>query len=241
MKIEMHVHTRFSKDSLLPLHILLLMCKIKKIKCIAITDHNEIKGAIKAKKIFEKHKINVIVGEEILTEQGEIIGLFLNNKIEKNLTAKETIQEIKKQNGIVYIPHPFDQKRNKTVLQYEQLIVNKSDVQLIECYNGRNIDEEYGIKQNEIAEKIGKIKVIGSDAHTWFEVGRNTMEIKRFNTQEEFLTNLKNAEFKTKKCIKLAHIVTKIDKTIKMIFRGDFNGINRIIIRKFKGREQKTS
>ena len=56
MKIEMHVHTRFSKDSLLPLHILLFMCKTKKITCIAITDHNEIKGAIKAREIFAKHK-----------------------------------------------------------------------------------------------------------------------------------------------------------------------------------------
>lgn len=241
MKIEMHVHTRFSKDSLLPLHILLFMCKIKKIKCIAITDHNEIKGAIKAKEIFAKHKVNVIVGEEILTKQGEIIGLFLNRKIEKNLTAKETIQEIKKQNGVVYVPHPFDKKRNKTVLQYEQIIANKDDIQLIECYNGRNIEKEYGIKQGEIAKKIGKIKVVGSDAHTWFEVGRNTMEISDFDTQEEFLNNIKSAKFNTKKCIKLAHIFTKIDKVIKMIFKGDLNGINRIIIRKFKGREQKTS
>ena len=237
MKIEMHVHTRFSKDSLLPLHVLLFMCKIKKIKCIAITDHNEIKGAIKAKQIFAKHKINVIVGEEILTKQGEIIGLFLNRKIEKNLTAKETIQEIKKQNGVVYVPHPFDKKRNKTVLQYEQIIANKDDIQLIESYNGRNIEKEYAIKQNEIANEIGKTKVVGSDAHTWFEVGRNTMEIRNFDAQEEFLNNIKSAKFNTKKCIKLAHIFTKIDKATKMIFKGDLNGINRIITRKFKGRK----
>ena len=234
MKIEMHVHTRFSKDSLQPLFILLIMCKIKKVDCIAITDHNEVIGAIKAKKIFKKHNIKVIVGEEIFTKDGEIIGLFLNEKIDKGLSAKDTINEIKKQDGIVYIPHPYDIKRKNTVLKYEEIISNKLDIQLIECYNGRNVEDEYEIKQNEIAQKIGKIKVIGSDAHTWFEVGRNTMEIDEFSTKDELLKNLKKAKFNKKRCIKFAHTVTKIDKLIKMITKGDFNGINRIITRKLK-------
>lgn len=234
MKIEMHVHTRFSKDSLQPLHILLIMCKIKKIDCIAITDHNEIIGAIKAKKLFEKYKIRVIIGEEIFTKDGEIIGLFLNKKIEKGLSVEETIKEIKKQNGIVYIPHPFDIKRKKTVLEYEKIISNKNDIELIECFNGRNIEDIYEIRQNKIAEKINKTKVIGSDAHTWFEIGRNTMKIKEFMNQKEFINNIKNAEFSKSKCIKFAHTITKIEKIIKIILKGEFNEISRIITRKFK-------
>ena len=63
------------------------------------------------------------------------------------------------------------------------------------------------------------------------------MEIRDFDTREEFLNNIKSAKFNTKKCIKLAHTVTKIEKAIKMIFKGDLNGINRIIVRKFKGRK----
>ncbi|WP_338587248.1 PHP domain-containing protein [Clostridium baratii] len=237
MRIEMHVHTRFSKDSLQPLYILLIMCKIRKIKCIAITDHNEIIGAIKAKSIFKKYNIDVIVGEEIFTKDGEIIGLFLKEKIASNLSAKETINQIKKQNGIVYVPHPFDIKRKKTVLKYEEIISNKDDIQLIECFNGRNIKEEYSVNQNNIAEKIRKTKVIGSDAHTWFEIGRNTMEIEAFKNKEEFLENIKKAKFNTKKCINIAHTVTKFVNIIKMMLKGDLNGINRIIVRKFKRTE----
>ena len=69
--------------------------------------------------------------------------MFLNKKIEKGLSAKDTIEEIKKQNGIVYIPHPFDKKREKTVLKLEAIISSQDDIQVIECYNGRNIEEEY--------------------------------------------------------------------------------------------------
>ncbi len=234
MKIEMHVHTRFSKDSFQSLYFLLIMCKIKKVDCIAITDHNEIIGAIKAKRIFEKYNIKVIIGEEIFTSDGEIIGLFLNKKIEKNLSAEETIDKIRQQNGIVYIPHPYDTKRKNTVLKYEKIISNSNDIDLIECFNGRNVEDVYEIKQTEIAEKINKTKVIGSDAHTWIEIGRNTMKINEFTSKREFIENIKNAEFNKKKCIKFAHTITKIVKIIKTILKGELNEISRIITRKFK-------
>lgn len=234
MKIEMHVHTRFSKDSLLPLHILLIRCKLKKIDCIAITDHNEVKGALVAKRLFEKHNVKVIVGEEIFSKNGEIIGLFLKEKINEGLSAEDTIDQIRKQDGIVYVPHPYDVKRHKTVLQYEKILENKDQIDLIECYNGRNIKEEYGIRQNEIANEINKTKVIGSDAHTWFEIGRNTMEISEFKNTNEFLNVMKNAKFNKRKCIKFAHNVTKVDKLLKMIIKGDWHGISRVIIKKFR-------
>ena len=116
-KTEFHVHTRYSKDSCLNYLMLLLMLKIKKIDTIVITDHNEIKGALKYQKKLQKHHINVIVGEEIFTTKGEIIGLNLNKRIQEGLTPLQTIKEIKKQNGIVYIPHPYDEKRYKKVMR----------------------------------------------------------------------------------------------------------------------------
>ena len=85
-KTEFHVHTRYSKDSCLNYLMLLLMLKIKKIDTIVITDHNEIKGALKYQKKLQKHHINVIVGEEIFTTKGEIIGLNLNKRIQEGLT-----------------------------------------------------------------------------------------------------------------------------------------------------------
>ena len=110
-KSEFHVHTRYSKDSILSYWLLLLILKIKKINTVAITDHNEVAGALKYKDKFKKHGIELIVGEEIFTNKGEIIGLGLTTKIEPDLSPKETIKQIKEQNGIVYVPHPYDEKR----------------------------------------------------------------------------------------------------------------------------------
>src|SRR5690606_3298386 len=98
--------------------------KVKKIDIVGITDHNEIKGAQEFKKFLEKFGIKVIVGEEIFSSKGEIIGLFLSEKIEPGMSPRDTMLEIKKQGGLVYIPHPYDEKRYKTVLAEEEIEKN---------------------------------------------------------------------------------------------------------------------
>lgn len=231
---EFHVHTRYSKDSILSFWLLLLMLKIKKINTIAITDHNEVIGALKYKDKFKKLGIELIVGEEIFTNKGEIIGLGLTKKIEPDLSPKETIKQIKEQNGLVYIPHPYDEKRYKTVLVEEEIKNNKNDIDFIEVHNGRNISKEYDKKQNEIAEKYNLTKIIGSDAHTFFELGRNYIVTKNKITIDELRNNYKDIEFNEKKCINLAHNCTKLAKIITFISKGDFYGIIRVIKKKFK-------
>lgn len=230
--VEFHVHTRYSKDSFLGKVFLFLMCKIKKIDCIAITDHNEIDGAIKYKKFFERHKIDVIVGEEIFTNDGEIIGLFLKEKIEPSLSAEETIVQIKKQNGIVYIPHPYDEKRNKTVIKTEILNIIYKDADLIECHNGRNIKIEFSNKQEEIANKYNIKKVVGSDAHAFYEIGRNYCVVGEKINRNNIKSVISKAEFKTKKCIRFAHFHTKIVRLAKMIKGGQWNELSGIINKK---------
>lgn len=234
MKLEMHVHTRFSNDSLLPLWLIFLMCKIKKISCIAITDHNTIEGAVKFKEKFEKRNLKVIIGEEIMTSHGEIIGLFLEERVKSGMSPQDTIDEILRQRGIVYIPHPFDKKRNRTVLDSKYIKANLDKISFIEMHNGRNISEEYSIRQNEIAEKYGVIKVIGSDAHTFIELGRNYMKIENFNTTKEFITVISKSEIVCSPCLKICHTLTKFTKIIKFIIIGDLNGLFRIINKKFK-------
>ena len=236
-KTEFHVHTRYSKDSCLNYLMLLLMLKIKKIDTIVITDHNEIKGALKYQKKLQKHHINVIVGEEIFTTKGEIIGLNLNKRIQEGLTPLQTIKEIKKQNGIVYIPHPYDEKRYKSVLKEEEIKKNREYIDLIEIHNGRNISKDFSYKQNKIAEKYKIKKIIGSDAHTFFEIGRNIIITKEKITDKNILTEY---QFVKKDCLKFSHTCTKFIKLIKVILRGDFNGIYRIINRRFKRNNKKT-
>ena len=210
------------------------MCKIKKISCVAITDHNTIEGALKFKKKYEKKGIEVIVGEEIMTSNGEIIGLFLKEEIRKGMTPDETIEAIINQGGLVYIPHPFDLKRKRTVIGFEDIKRNKKRINFIESYNGRNILKEYGVEQNKIANELNIIKVIGSDAHTIFELGRNYMEIENFYNKEEFIKSISNAKFIESPCLKICHLITKCDKLAKIILKGDFNELFRTINKRIR-------
>lgn len=235
-KIEFHVHSIASNDSLLTKFFMCLMCKIKKINCLVITDHNEIWFAQKYKSYFKKNNIDVIVGEEIFTNEGEIIGLFLTEKINPGLSLGETIKLIKKQDGLVYVPHPYDPKRRKTVLKENSMKKYLKEIDFIEMHNGRNYYKETSDKQLEIVENFSSNKVIGSDAHTFYELGRNYCYVDSYD-KEFFVSNMKNAVFHKKKCIKIAHLNTKVVKLIKIILRGDINGFVRIIKRKIKKRK----
>ncbi len=235
-KVEFHVHSIASKDSFLNRYLMLFMAKLKKIDCLAITDHNEVKFAMKNKDFFEKRKVKIIVGEEIFTQDGEVIGLFLTKKIQPNLTAEDTIKEIREQGGLVYIPHPYDEKRQKTVLKEECIESLSGEIDLIEKHNGRNISETFSKKQNELAEKYGLRKVVGSDAHIFYELGRNYCMLEKVD-KENLLYSLEKGVFHERKFIKIAHFNTKLVKLLKLLMKGDIDEICRVINRKFKRRK----
>lgn len=236
-RLELHIHTTYSHDSIMPFWLLYMKCRFLGITHVAITEHNNIKGAL-AFRDYCRSKgdfVKVIIGEEIMTDKGEIIGLFLNKEIKPMQSPKETINAILKQKGIVYIPHPFDKKRYKTVLDEQSISDNCKYIDCIECHNGRNIADEYSIKQEEIADRYGLQKVIGSDAHTIFEVGRNFMDVLIDpKDAESFRCAIKSATFNKKKCLRFCHIFTKIDRAIKFLRKGDINGLYRIINKKIR-------
>ena len=237
IRLETHCHTRYSKDSLLLHSLLYLKCRLCHIDAIAICEHNNIQGALKFKEYCykRKNKVFVIVGEEIMTSSGEIIGLYLNEAITAGLSCDETIDRIMSQGGVVYVPHPYDEKRSKTVLSEDCICSNSYRIDCIECYNGRNVEDYYSVKQTSIADKYSLVKVVGSDAHTLMEIGRNYMEVDSIpSNSSEFKSVIQSCTFHTKPCIKLAHKVTKCAKLIKMIVKGNFNEIYRVINRKIK-------
>lgn len=236
MRLEIHCHTKYSKDSLLAFPLLYLKCKLCGINCIAVTEHNNIIGATKFKEYCQKRKKNlfVIVGEEIMTKSGEIIGLYLQKEIPEGLSCEETIAQIREQNGIVYIPHPYDEKRKKTVLKEESIKEFAPVIDCMECHNGRNVSPLYDKKQHEIATKYGITKVIGSDAHTFLEIGRNFMNVESIpDTPEKFRSVIATATFHEKKCIKLCHQITRIAKLIRIIEKGDIDELHRIVNKRF--------
>lgn len=236
-RCEFHIHTDASHDSLMSDRVLLRSCKKTGVDCIAVTDHNEVKGALGLKSPFEAEGIQVIVGEEVFTSEGEIIGLWLSERIEPGMTPEETVGEIKRQGGAVYVPHPFDEKRCKTVLSREALLRIAADVDCIEVHNGRNVEVRYDDEQEAAFRQAVAInpnirRVVGCDAHCDFEVGRNVVITEAPVTREGFPACLDRAVFVTNPCHPKAHGATRKARLIKMIGGGDIRGIARVLARK---------
>lgn len=234
---EFHVHTEYSHDSLMDGRALLRACKKHGVSCVAITDHNEVKGALALKVSFEAEGVKVIVGEEIFTSEGEVIGLWLNERIEPGLTPEQTIAEIRRQGGAVYVPHPYDEKRHKTVLSREALLRIASDVDCIEVHNGRNVEACYDGEQEAAFQQAAAInpnirRIVGCDAHCAFEIGRNVVVTGCPITREAFPSCLDGAVFETNPCHPKAHAATRKARLLKMIKGGDFRGIARVLARK---------
>jgi predicted metal-dependent phosphoesterase TrpH len=160
-KIDLHIHTNFSKDSNISIEDLRKKSVLNGINVIAITDHNTIKGAMLAKKKIKE--IEVIVGEEILTSEGEIIGLFLHSEIKPFLSATDTIKQIREQGGLVYIPHPFSVFRNALKSSVKKLLIDQFDI--IESFNAKSLPYE-NLFAKRFASQNRKVDAAGSDAHS---------------------------------------------------------------------------
>ncbi len=136
IEVDLHMHTDHSNDCATPVEVLLATARDAGLGAIAVTDHNEISGAHDARAKAAEYGVKVIVGEEVKTaNQGEVIGLFIEEKIPRGMTMEETIAEIRRQGGIVYVPHPFD--RMHSVPDYEHMLAIVGDIDAIEVFNPR--------------------------------------------------------------------------------------------------------
>ncbi|MDO8638508.1 MAG: methyltransferase domain-containing protein [Candidatus Daviesbacteria bacterium] len=205
-RVEFHTHTKFSSDSITNFKDIIETCQKKGIDVLIVTDHNQIEGALRLKQIAP---FEVIVGEEILTKDGEIIGLFLKKLIPSGLTMKETMTHIKRQGGIVYLPHPYDKTTRRTSIRKNIISDLLSDIDIVETYNGRTILPWDNKSAQKLALRFGKITAVGSDAHTKFEYGRNYLEMNSFNNNKEFLESLNSAKKVTSPVLYWIFILTK--------------------------------
>jgi len=190
-------------------------CRKRNIGTIAITDHNEIFGAIKLQKELP---LKVIIGEEIATQKGEITGLFLKRKINPGLTLGETLRQIKSQNGIVYLPHPFDSSTGRKSLGSRDVLEYIKEIDLIKVFNSRTFFNHYNKKAYEFAKKYGKAIAAGSDAHTPGEIGLAGIEIDNFEGKEDFLNKIRKATIFGKKSPPYVYLVTKWVRLRKKFF-----------------------
>jgi predicted metal-dependent phosphoesterase TrpH len=161
MILDLHIHSRYSFDSVLSPQRIIEVAQQRGLSGIAITDHNTVRGGLEAYRINHDPNFLVIVGAEIATEAGDIIGLFLREEIQ-NRQSDRVVDEIHWQGGIVVLPHPYKGHELK-----DELL---SKVDLIEALNARlgNEDNEKAFK---LARQWNKPVVAGSDAHFAAEIG----------------------------------------------------------------------
>jgi predicted metal-dependent phosphoesterase TrpH len=207
IEVDLHMHTDHSGDCATPVDVLLRTARDRGLGAIAITDHNEVSGALEARRIAaEMGDIKVIVAEEVKTaEQGEVIGLFIEEKIPKGLTMAETIAEIRAQGGLVYVPHPFD--RFHSVPDYEHLIEIVDEVDILEVFNPRVAVTAFNEEAERFARKYRIVPGAGSDSHVAQGLGSVRVRIHDFDGPAEFLEAMRDADI-TRKHKNLVYVQT---------------------------------
>jgi hypothetical protein len=192
--VDLHMHTDHSPDCATPVEVLLDTARERGLGAIAITDHNEISGALAARKVAEEMgEIKVIVAEEVKTaEQGEVIGLFLEQKIPRGMTMAETIAEIRRQGGLVYVPHPFD--RLHSVPDYEHLLEIVEEIDILEVFNPRVALTAFNEEAERFAAKYRIVPGAGSDSHVAQGLGSVMIRVHDFDGPEEFLEAMRDAD-----------------------------------------------
>jgi predicted metal-dependent phosphoesterase TrpH len=199
--VDLHMHTDHSPDCATPVEVLLATAHAQGLGAIAVTDHNEISGALEAREQASRSgthpPVKVIVAEEVKTAgQGEVIGLFIEEKIPRGLSLEETVTEIRRQGGLVYVPHPFD--RMHAVPDYEHLLRILDDVDAIEVFNPRVAIGAFNEEASRFAAKYRILAGAGSDSHVAQGLGSVRIRMRDFDGPAEFLQSLRDAEILTR-------------------------------------------
>jgi predicted metal-dependent phosphoesterase TrpH/glycosyltransferase involved in cell wall biosynthesis len=188
---DLHLHTSWSHDCAIDVPDLLTHAETEGLGAIAITDHNVFGGAREA--LAATTSLTVIPGEEIKTdEQGEVIGLFLAEEIPRGMPFGDTLAAIHAQDGLAYLPHPFD--RMHAIPDAATLRRHLDEIDVFEVYNARLLFDAYNDEALRFARKYNLTMGAGSDAHVLQGVGTGALRMREFHDREEFLASLATAQ-----------------------------------------------
>lgn len=192
IKADLHIHTSYSFDCVSKLQDIIARCLKTGINCIAVADHGTVEGALKMQKIAP---FKVIAAEEIMTRDGEVMGMFLKKTIPNKISLNEAISRIREQNGLVCIPHPFD-RPNRHGLGRKMLEQIKDEIDIVEIFNARSPLPRFSSSARAFAAKYDKCASAGSDAHTLREIGATYIEMPEFEGKPDFLEKLREGEIR---------------------------------------------
>jgi len=215
LNVEMHVHTVYSYDGYITLAGLDRACSRRGIDVVAVTDHDEIEGAMRAAELYQAglFRTRVIVGQEVTTSQGEIIGLFLTESIQPGMTLAETIHAIRAQKGLVCLNHPYGYQRRSAELDLDAVEALMERIDIVETFNART-SAQGNLQAAQLARVHNKPECFGSDAHSVWEIARSRMTMPDFADPEGFLTSLAKASFHRRPCPSAYRAAFKLRKLL---------------------------
>jgi predicted metal-dependent phosphoesterase TrpH len=191
VKLDMHMHTEYSRDSRVVLSEFAALARKAGLNAVCVTDHDTIEGGLRLREMDTG--LQVVVGEEITTGDGELVGLFLSKRVPPGLTAERSINLIHEQGGLAYVPHPFSRNRRRHLRK--RILENvASKVDIVEVFNAREVASVSNVQALEFARAHDLPGGVGSDAHRRIEIGRAYVEIKPFSTPDELVIALREGK-----------------------------------------------
>jgi predicted metal-dependent phosphoesterase TrpH len=211
---DFHIHTRFSRDSILSEDKFIRVAMERGLTHVAVTNHNNVEGAIAVRdrvaELGVDDRLTVILGEEVSTADGEVVGLFLERTIPRGLTAEETADEIHTQGGLVSIPHPFDPFRASHIRRAPlERLAAAGKIDMIEVFNSRVTLSRHNEEAAEFARSRGIPGIACSDSHSAFEVAMSFNALPAFTTANELREGLSENEWHGTRSTVLIHLTTR--------------------------------
>ena len=211
---DFHIHTRFSRDSILSEEKFIRVALERGLTHVAVTNHNNVEGAMavrdRAAELGLDDRLTVILGEEVSTADGEVVGIFLERTIPRGLSADETADAIHEQGGLVSIPHPFDPFRASHIRREPlDALLEAGKVDMIEVFNSRVTFQRHNLEAAELAARHGIPGIACSDSHSAFEVAMSFNALPDFGGADELRAGLLQNEWHGSRSTVLIHLTTR--------------------------------
>ena len=201
---DLHLHTIYSYDGTAPLPAILTRAKQLGLDVIAITDHDEIAGALKALEIAPLYGVEVIPGVEITTAEGDLLALFIKEKVAAGLSLVETVLKVRELGGVCIAPHPMAGgmgMKSLNAMSILKALRNRKVAETligIETYNGTSIDRVSNHSASLLSNRLKLARTGSSDAHILETIGFGATEFEG-KTAADLLAALKNRTTKVRK------------------------------------------
>jgi len=191
IRVDCHLHTALSGDAVTTIDELAERVEQERLDVIFITDHNVTAAAVEAAQ--RGIGARVIVGEEIRTTEGDVIGLFLSDRIPYVLPLGEAIAKIRERGGLVYLPHPFDPGRSTLKPAISERLCADGIADVVEVFNAKIEDQQHNMQAAKLAARYDLPGGAGSDAHDPEGIGAAYLEMPDFDGPADFLAALRQA------------------------------------------------